>query len=132
MRAANEKPLRVLVVDDNQDAARVLGLLLSKRGHEVQTAHNGSEALQVAEIFRPDCIISDIGMPGLDGYEVARRLRSQQRFRQTPLIALSAYSDADKAKSAGFDHHLVKPVDPAFLAKLIDETDNTGLIAAVG
>ena len=121
MRAVSEKPLRVLVVDDNRDAVQVLALLLRKHGHEVQIAYSGSEALLSAEIFQPDCIISDIGMPGLDGYEVARQLRANQRFRHTPLIALSAYSEAERARSAGFDHHLVKPANSADVVAIVEE-----------
>jgi CheY-like chemotaxis protein len=115
------QPFRVLVVDDNHDAADMLARLLRTRGNNVQTAYSGADALQAAEHFLPDCIITDIAMPGLDGYEVARRIRADQRFKKTPLIALTAYSDTEKTSAAGFDHHLVKPVTSTALAALIVE-----------
>src|SRR5436190_22344182 len=121
MSMSEVRPFRVLVVDDNDDAARVLSLLLRKSGHDVQTAHNGAEALRLAEHFQPDCIVSDIGMPGIDGYELGRRLRSDSRFKDTPLIALTAYNDSDKIREAGFDHHLVKPATMTAIVPLIAE-----------
>ena len=121
MSVSEERPFRVLVVDDNQDAARILGLLLRKSGHEVLTAYSGVEALKVADDFQPQCIVSDIGMPGLDGYELARRFRSNPRFKDTPLIALTAYTDSDEVRGAGFNHHLVKPVNMLTIVPLIAE-----------
>lgn len=109
MQAA-EQPSRVLVIDDNRDAADMLALLLRKRRIQIETVYRSIDAFSAAETFRPDCIISDIGLPGLDVYEVARRFRSDQRFLTTPLIALTVYTDADKAIASGFDFHLVKPV----------------------
>lgn len=120
MQAA-EEPLRVLVIDDNRDAADILALLLRKRGNQVQTVYRSIDALPAAEAFRPHCIISDIGMPGLDGYEVARRFRSDQRFQKTRLIALTAYADADKAMASGFDFHLLKPVNVSAVSALIND-----------
>jgi CheY-like chemotaxis protein len=106
--------LRILVVDDNQDSACSMTLLLQLQGHEVSVAHAGQAALKVADEFRPDVILLDIGMPGMNGYEVARQLRAQQAFAETLLVAVTGYgraSDVKQTQSAGFDHHLVKPID---------------------
>ncbi len=106
--------LRVLVVDDNVDAAESLADLLRALGHDVRTAHDGPTGLEAATGFRPDVMLLDIGLPGLDGYEVAKRLRRQPLFKSLVLAAMTGYgqeSDKDKSKSAGFDHHLVKPAD---------------------
>jgi signal transduction histidine kinase/ActR/RegA family two-component response regulator len=103
--------LRVLIVDDNDSAARGLSKLLTHHGHTVQTAHNGEKALESVQPFNPDVVLLDIGLPDIDGYEVARRLRA--RGWRGPLVALTGYGlDQDKtdAKDAGFDQHLVKPV----------------------
>ena len=115
---------RVLVVDDNADAAATLELLLKSLGHETRVAYDGFEALRVAPRFRPDIVLLDIGMPGLDGYEVARRLRSLKRERPFRIVAVTGWGqDADRQKSreAGFDVHLVKPVEPKDLARALHE-----------
>jgi signal transduction histidine kinase/DNA-binding response OmpR family regulator len=109
---------RVLVVDDNVDAADSLGMLLQLGGCEVRLAHNGPAALEAAEAFRPQVVVLDIGLPGMDGYEVARRLRGRPGQRDSLLVAVTGYGrDEDQARSreAGFDYHLVKPVDLAML-----------------
>jgi CheY-like chemotaxis protein len=121
MSISEARTFRVLVVDDNDDAARVLALLLRKGGHDVQTARNGAEALRLAAEFHPDCIVSDIGMPGVDGYELARRIRSDPQLEDTPLIALTAYEDADRILEAGFNYHLVKPAKLTAIVPLIAE-----------
>jgi PAS domain S-box-containing protein len=108
-------PRRVLVVDDNRDAAESLVLLLGLDGHDSRCVHDGLEALAVADDYRPDVVILDIGMPGLNGYETARQLRRQDWGRHIRLIALTGWGRADdkrRADEAGFDYHLVKPVDP--------------------
>ena len=113
-RAADGASLRILVVDDNQDSAISMTLLLELQGHEVHVAHAGAAALQLANDKRPHVILLDIGMPGMNGYEVARQLRSQQEFSDTLLVAITGYgraSDMQQTQSAGFNHHLVKPVD---------------------
>jgi CheY-like chemotaxis protein len=112
---------RLLIVDDNRDSAESLAMLLEVQGHEVRTAHDGPAALDTARDFRPDIVLLDIGLPGMDGYEVARRLR-QQWGRQAVLVALTGYgSDEDqrRAQEAGFDHHLLKPVDLDALDQLL-------------
>jgi CheY-like chemotaxis protein len=113
----------VLVVDDNRDAAQTLGLLLELCGHEVRVAHDGREALAIAEAFRPDAVLLDIGLPELDGYAVARALRGEGWARDLELIALTGWGqdeDRQKARDAGFDRHLTKPVDPDALQRLLE------------
>jgi PAS domain S-box-containing protein len=113
---------RVLVVDDNVDSAESIALLLELNGHEVRMAHDGPAALEVADGFRPEVIVLDIGLPGMDGYEVARRLRNGGAMRAALLIALTGYGQAEDRKhsqAAGFDYHLVKPVDTVLLQNLI-------------
>ena len=117
---AQSTPRRVLVVDDNVDAADSLALLLSCGGHEVEAAYGALQALETALRFRPEVIILDIGLPRMDGYEVARRLRSTAETREARLIALTGYGqreDAARAMAAGFDLHFVKPVDFAALER---------------
>ena len=117
--------LKILVVDDNVDAAATLETLLSLWGHEIMTAHDGLGALEAAATFHPDIILLDIGLPGLNGYEVAQRLRSDGALSKTVLIALTGYGqeeDINKAREAGFDYHLTKPVDMNRLHQLI-QTD---------
>ena len=104
--------LRVLVVDDNVDAAELLGILLKKAGHDFRMTHDGLTALEAALDYRPNVVLLDIGLPGIDGYEVAKRLRQQPDFSNIVLVAMTGYAqDADKLRSqeAGFNHHLVKP-----------------------
>jgi signal transduction histidine kinase/DNA-binding response OmpR family regulator len=112
---------RILVVDDNQDAADSLAMLLRLAGQEIRLAHDGPTALSVAESFHPEVVMLDIGLPGLDGYEVARRLRQRPGGGALLLIALTGYGQEDdqrRSREAGFDHHLVKPVDPHVLAQV--------------
>ena len=120
------KSQRILVVDDNEDAAATLADLLSLMGHETRTASDGLEALEVVDEFHPDVALLDIGMPKLNGYETARRLRQDRCGREILLVALSGWGqDADRVKSsnAGFDVHLVKPVDIAEIQRLLARRD---------
>jgi PAS domain S-box-containing protein len=113
--------IRVLVVDDNVDAADSIAMLLSLQGHEVRSVHGAHEALETAQSFHPDLVLLDIGLPGMDGYEVARRLRSQ-RIESMRIVAITGYgqpSDRDRTRAAGFDQHLVKPIDPDMLNVLV-------------
>jgi PAS domain S-box-containing protein len=115
------EPRRILVVDDNRDAATSLSILLELSGHEVRTAHDGPEGLELAEHYRPGLVLLDIGLPTLSGYEVCRRLRQRSWGREPVVIALTGWGqDADRRKSveAGFDGHLVKPVNYATLVDL--------------
>jgi len=116
------RPVRILVVDDNMDAAQTLGLLLQCLGHEVRLAHNGAEALAAALEYRPEAVLLDIGLPGMDGYEVARRWRAQAGGEHTLLVALTGYGqeqDRLQSQQAGFNHHLVKPVEVAELQEVL-------------
>ena len=109
---------RVLVVDDNVDAAESLGTMLAYSGHDVRVAHGGAEALSTAREFLPNVMILDLGMPDMDGYAVARAVRSDPRFTSTRLIALSGYGQPDdrrRTADVGFDQHLVKPVEHSVL-----------------
>ena len=115
-------PRKILVVDDNQDAAKTLALLLQMTGHQVQTAHDGGAALRLAEEFRPEVILLDIGMPVLNGYDTCRALRQKPWGKEVLIIALTGWgqeTDRRKSADAGFDGHLVKPVDHAELMKLL-------------
>lgn len=114
---------RILVVDDNLDAANSLAKLLRRLyGQDVRVAHDGLAALDEARSFHPEVILLDLGMPGMDGYEVATRLRSQPEFERIFLVALTGWgkdSDRRRSKEAGFDRHIVKPVDPETLGGLL-------------
>lgn len=117
-------PRRILVVDDNRDSADSLALLLKLMGHEVATAHDGLEAVERSTIFRADVVLLDIGMPGLNGHEVARRIGEQAGEESPRLVALTGWGHEDdrrRSKDAGFEAHLVKPVDLAVLKKLLVE-----------
>ncbi|MEO6187120.1 MAG: ATP-binding protein [Steroidobacteraceae bacterium] len=121
---AQEAPVRrrILVADDNRDAAESLSMLLEMAGHEVRVACLGREALAIAQVYRPDIVLLDIGMPDLNGYEVARAMRLESWALKVQLIALTGWGQAEdrrKALQAGFDHHLVKPIDPDQLEELI-------------
>lgn len=112
--AGVKKGLRVLVVDDNIDGAQILAILLASSGHDTRMAHDGLSAVRMAEEFGPDIVLLDIGLPGLNGYEVAKQIRRKPALKDITLVAMTGYGqDADKqlAEQAGMDHHLVKPAD---------------------
>ena len=114
-------PLRVLVVDDNVDAAHAMKHVLKLSGHQVTLAHDGPGALAAAAAEPPELVLLDIGLPGMDGYAVAARLREAGHDRAA-LVAITGYGqeeDLRRSTAAGFDHHLVKPVDGAVLRKII-------------
>jgi PAS domain S-box-containing protein len=114
---------RVLIVDDNRDLAETAAVLLSASGHDVRTAYDGVSALQIASEYHPEVVLLDIGLPGMSGYEVASRLRASEQRRSMLVVALTGYGqDADRqlARESGFDHHLVKPLDPATLEKIVE------------
>jgi PAS domain S-box-containing protein len=113
---------RILIADDNIDAASSLSLMLQVMGYDVRVAHDGLEALAVAESFRPDAMLLDIGMPGMNGYEVARKLRERPATANATIVALTGWGqeeDRRKSREFGFDHHLVKPVEPSTLETLL-------------
>jgi len=114
---------RLLVVDDNRDAAESMSMLLQMWGHEVLFAYDGPSALETAEQWQPEAVFLDIGLPGMDGYEVAARLRELPHAKGAVLIAITGYGQDDdrlRSQRAGIDHHLVKPVAPDALRSLID------------
>jgi CheY-like chemotaxis protein len=114
---------RVLIVEDNKDVADALELLLDSLGHETTVARDGWTALQMAEDFGPEVALVDIGIPGINGYELARMLRSDPRFASVQLIAMTGYGrdeDRDAARAAGFDAHLVKPAEMERLRSLLE------------
>jgi CheY-like chemotaxis protein len=119
---AGAKTLRVLIVEDSLDAAQTLQELLQAIGYEVSVAYTGPDGLQAALQLRPNVILCDIGLPGLDGYQIAIRLRQQPAGRLTRLIAVTGYGGAEnrrRAEEAGFDHHMTKPVDLDELERLL-------------
>jgi len=120
---------RILVVDDNEDAAASLAMLLQIDGHETYAAHDGRAALAALEAHRPDVALLDIGLPGLNGYEVCKQVRAQAWGRDMVLIALTGWGQEDdrrRSREAGFDDHLVKPVDYAALVTLLRSLSAAG------
>jgi len=120
-RVMTPRRLKILVVDDNRDAAESLAMLLQLKGHEVQIAYDGENALQLAEDFRPHTVLLDLGMPKMNGYEACRRIREQTWGTQMTLIAVTGWGQEDDRRNstaAGFDGHLVKPVDPETLEEV--------------
>ena len=112
---------KVLVVDDNTDAAELLARALDMMGYETAVAHDGPSALERAKSFRPDVVLLDIGLPLMNGYEVAARLRSEHGSLM--LVAITGYgqvSDVERAHAAGFDHHMVKPVELRAVRELLE------------
>jgi len=117
-----DKPLRILVVEDNRDTADSLRILLELNGYEVTVAYSGPDGVKAAEQRRPDVVLCDIGLPGLDGYGVARKLRDNPATAKARLIAVTAYGqeeDRRHSHEAGFEQHLVKPVDPDDLQRVL-------------
>jgi CheY-like chemotaxis protein len=127
--SAARQSRRVLVVDDNVDAAKSMALLLRFHGHQVSVAHSGPQALELAVEQHPEIVLLDIGLPGMDGYEVARAIRTQSFGRAMLLVALTGYGQEDdrrRTHDAGFDHHLTKPADIKVLSRLIEEFQPVG------
>jgi CheY-like chemotaxis protein len=114
--------LRILVVDDNTDSASSLATLLELSGHETRMSHDGEGAVREAEAFEPDVVLLDIGLPGMDGHEAARRIRALPGGRQILLVAVTGWGqehDRRRSREAGFDHHVVKPLRAAALESLL-------------
>lgn len=125
---SHRSALRVLIVDDNTDAATLTAMLLRAKGYDVRTESSGRSGLEAAEIFRPHVIILDLWMPEMNGYELADRIRSTQALQGTRLIAVTGHAQnihRERSRQAGIDHHLIKPVDPDALQKLLDEVEPT-------
>ena len=121
--SAGDDHLRVLVVDDNNDSAEMMGAMLQLHGHTVRVAHDAQSALSAAVDFEPHAAVLDIGLPGVDGYELARRMRQDARTRQVRLIAVTGWGtdrDRERARAAGFDAHLTKPADARLILSAID------------
>lgn len=115
---------RILVVDDNHDSAESLALLLNLDGHETRVAHDGVEAMQAAAAFKPDVMLMDLGLPKLNGYQVARKVRELPRGSEVRLVALTGWVEDEyrtDSKAAGFDAHFVKPINHAALTRLLAE-----------
>jgi len=124
MMANDENATKVLVVDDNQDAAASLGLLLGAAGYKVETAFDPWAALEKAEQFEPDACVLDINLPGMDGYELAKRLREQDPEHPPVLATVTGRDDLDhldRAVEAGFDLHFAKPADPLAVAEQLGD-----------
>jgi two-component system CheB/CheR fusion protein len=118
-----QKRRRLMVIDDNKDAAESMSMLFELWGHEVICAYDGRDALEMAARYRPDAVFLDIGLPGMDGYEIAERLRELPESAHTVLVAITGYGqdeDRRRSREAGIDHHLVKPVPPETLHMLLD------------
>ena len=123
---------RLLIVDDNRDAADTLALLLGLWGYSPQVAYDGRAALDLVRAGCPDGILLDLGLPGVDGYQLAADFRRQADCVDTPIIAVTGYATAahrDRARAAGFDHFLIKPVDPVGLQELLGEMLRVRLLA---
>ena len=128
-------PLKVLVVDDNVDTVLSFSMLLKASGHEVRTAHDGPTAVQVALDYQPDVVLLDIGLPGLNGYQVAKRIRQEPNLKNVVLVALTGYgqeADRQTALEAGFNHHLVKPARLEQLQKILATVSVSGMALATG
>jgi CheY-like chemotaxis protein len=122
MTEAKALPRRVLIVDDNEDAANSLAMILKLSGYETASVYTAADALERAAMFRPDVVLLDIGLPGMDGYEVAQRLRELPGLRDIRLVAVTGYGQSDdrlRARDAGFDDHLTKPVEFAVLDRTL-------------
>jgi signal transduction histidine kinase/ActR/RegA family two-component response regulator len=125
------RPRRVLLIEDSEDAREMLRMMLELAGHVVYDAADGIRGLELLNVVRPDAAIIDIGLPGLDGYQVARKIRAEPHGRGMLLLALTGYDspgDAARASEHGFDYHLVKPVDPDHLARLLSESAEGSLV----
>lgn len=120
---------KILVVDDNHDSALSMSMMLSIMGHDTRTAHDGETAVATAESFRPDVVLLDIGLPKLNGYEVAQRIREQSWGTSMYLIAVTGWGqDEDRQRSTevGLNLHMVKPVEPAALERLLEGLKTSG------
>ncbi len=125
----------VLVVDDNRDAAESLAMLLRAEGHAVHIAYDGPTALEVVQATRPRAVLLDLGLPGIDGFQVAERIRAMPDGARTLLIAISGYGQDEhrrRSRQTGFDQHLVKPVDPVAITELLEAERQSDARSAPG
>jgi CheY-like chemotaxis protein len=119
---AASRPLNILIVDDNADAADMLSMYLGSVGHQLHVAYDGQRGLALVEEAAPDVLLLDIGLPDIDGYQLAQRFRALPQTAHATMIALTGYgqeSDRERSIAAGFDHHLTKPIDVAALLRLL-------------
>jgi len=124
---ANAHRARILIVDDNVDMVGGLVRLLELLGHDVRTAYDGPAAIETARVHRPEFVLLDLGLPGMDGYQVATRLRQEQGSQDAVIIAVTGYGQEDdrcRSREAGIDHHLVKPIDHNVLVTLISQSQD--------
>jgi two-component system CheB/CheR fusion protein len=122
MTPSKASPRRVLIVDDNEDAANSLAMILKLSGHETASVYTARDALERAVSFRPDVVLLDIGLPGMNGYEVAQKMRELPGLADIRLVAVTGYGRSDdrlRAREAGFDDHLTKPVEFAVLDRAL-------------
>jgi CheY-like chemotaxis protein len=122
MTDSKAPPRRVLIVDDNEDAANSLAMILELSGHQTASVYSAVDALQRAAVFRPEVVLLDIGLPGMNGYEVAQKMRELPGLRDIRLVAVTGYGRSDdrlRAREAGFDDHLTKPVEFAVLERTL-------------
>ena len=120
--ASPNVPLKVLVVDDNPDVAESTAILLRVAGCTVHVARDGKTALAALDTLQPDAVLLDIGLPGMDGYQVAARMRERPDFKRTLIVAISGYGQDEhqaRSREVGVDHHLVKPIDPAAVMAIL-------------
>jgi len=118
---------RILVVDDHVDGATALAMMFNFYGHETQIAYSGPDALEAAVQFKPEVVFLDIGLPGMDGYEVAKRFRTDCGVRDAFLVAMTGWGterDRERSRAAGFDEHLTKPIEPSTFEELLTRFDN--------
>lgn len=124
IESTTQNSLRVLVVDDNVDSAKTTGWMLEFMGHQPSLIHDGLKALEAAKQQNPDVIMLDIGLPGMNGYDICRELRKDPLFKDTMMIAQTGWGqekDRQQARDAGFNHHLVKPVKMEQITELLKE-----------
>jgi CheY-like chemotaxis protein len=130
-RAARRAPRQIVLIEDNQDIAEGLQALLSNRGHSVRIAPDGQSGIELVKALMPDLVLCDIGLPGIDGYEVARILRADPATQGVYLVALSGYArpeDVMLSTRAGFNRHLAKPASPGLLDRAIEETPTSRVV----
>ena len=128
--STGEKSRRILIVDDLLPQAKSLAMLLQLRGHDVRIAHDGPHALHILQEFSADVALVDIGLPGMDGYSLARRIREQPQFRTTVLVAQTGWAHEDdrlRSQEAGFNYHLAKPIDHDRLREILGTSPNADI-----